>query len=75
MHATVSMLLVVKHSRKILFVFLGGGGNAPTPGLADGIFSNLKSQFWLIKKGFVGIFYGHLVYFTAIWYMYVFEAI
>jgi hypothetical protein len=44
-----------------------------SPGLPDGIFSNQKSQFWLILEGLamedVGIFYDHLVYFTAIWYI------
>jgi hypothetical protein len=41
------------------------------PGLPDGKFSNQKSQFGQISlclaKKEVGIFYGHLVYFTAIW--------
>jgi hypothetical protein len=39
--------------------------------LPDGIFSNQKAQFGQISeclaKKDVGIFYGHLVYFTAIW--------
>jgi hypothetical protein len=39
----------------------------------DGIFSNQKSQFGQILEGLamedVDIFYGHLVYFTAIWYI------
>jgi hypothetical protein len=42
-------------------------------GLPDGIFPNQKSQFGKILEGLrmenVGIFYGHLVNFTAIWYM------
>jgi hypothetical protein len=41
--------------------------------LPDGIFSNQKSQFGKILDGFamegVGLFYGHLVYFTAIGYI------
>jgi hypothetical protein len=40
------------------------------PGLPDGLFSNQKSQFGLILQGLamenLGIFYDHLVYFTAI---------
>jgi hypothetical protein len=43
------------------------------PGLPDGIFSNQKSQFGLILEALamedVGIFYVHLGYFTAIWYI------
>jgi hypothetical protein len=43
------------------------------PRLPDGIFSNQESQFWSILKGLAmedaGIFYSHLVYFTAIWYI------
>jgi hypothetical protein len=39
-------------------------------GLPDGLFSNQKSQFWKILVGLakenLGIFYEHLVYFTAI---------
>jgi hypothetical protein len=39
--------------------------------MPDGIFSKPKS-FGLISEGLamedVGIFYGHLVYLTAIWY-------
>jgi hypothetical protein len=39
-------------------------------GLPDGLFSNQKSQFGYILEGLamknVGIFYDHLVYFTAI---------
>jgi hypothetical protein len=38
------------------------------PGLPDGIFSYQKSQFGLILEALVGIFYSHMVYFTAIWY-------
>jgi hypothetical protein len=42
------------------------------PGLPDGRFSNQKSKFGSFLEGptveDVGIFYGHLVYFTAIWY-------
>jgi hypothetical protein len=41
--------------------------------LTDGIFSNQKSRFGLILEGLamddVGMFYGHLVYFMAIWYI------
>jgi hypothetical protein len=41
------------------------------PGLPDGIFTNKKSQLGSILEGLamenVGIFYGNLVYFTAIW--------
>jgi hypothetical protein len=37
--------------------------------LPDGLFSNQKSQFGLILEGLarenLGIFFGHLVYFTA----------
>jgi hypothetical protein len=40
------------------------------PGLPDGIFSDKKYQFGQILEGLamedVGIFYGHLVYFTDI---------
>jgi hypothetical protein len=40
--------------------------------LPDGLFSYLKSQFGYILEGpemeNVGIFYGHLEYFTAIWW-------
>jgi hypothetical protein len=43
-----------------------------TAGLPDGKFSNQKSKFGKILEGLVMedvvIFYGHLVYFTAIWY-------
>jgi hypothetical protein len=43
------------------------------PGLPDGFFSNQKYQFWYILEGLgmdiVGIFYGHLEYFTAIGYI------
>jgi hypothetical protein len=39
--------------------------------LPDGIFSNQRAEFGYILEGLatgdVGIFYGHLVYFTAIW--------
>jgi hypothetical protein len=43
-------------------------------GLPDGMcISNQKSQFGLILEGLamedIGIFYGHLVYFEAIWYI------
>jgi hypothetical protein len=42
-------------------------------GLPDGIFSNQKSKFEYILEGLaiekVAIFYGHLVSFTAIWYI------
>jgi hypothetical protein len=42
-------------------------------GLPDGIFSNKKSRFGVILDGLamedVGIFCGHLVSFTAIWYI------
>jgi hypothetical protein len=41
--------------------------------LPDGIFSNQKSKFEYILEGLaiekVAIFYGHLVSFTAIWYI------
>jgi hypothetical protein len=41
--------------------------------LPDGIFSNLNTLFWKISDGLamedVGIFYGHLVYLVAIWYI------
>jgi hypothetical protein len=44
-----------------------------TQGLPDGIFSNQKIPIYIILKRLakkdVGIFYGHLVYFTAISYM------
>jgi hypothetical protein len=40
-------------------------------GLPDGIFSKQKSLFGKILEGLamkdVGILYGHMVYFTAIW--------
>jgi hypothetical protein len=40
--------------------------------LPDDVFSNQKYQFGKILEGLamedVGIFYGHLIYFTAIWY-------
>jgi hypothetical protein len=42
-------------------------------GLPDGFFSNQKSQFVLTLEGLamenVGVFYVHLAYFTAIWYI------
>jgi hypothetical protein len=45
----------------------------PGPLLPDGIFSNQKSQFGKILEGLrmenVGIFYGQLKYFRAIWYI------
>jgi hypothetical protein len=41
-------------------------------GFPDSLFSNQKSQFGLILEGIgmenVGIFYGQLVYFSAIYY-------
>jgi hypothetical protein len=41
--------------------------------LPDGLFSNQKNQFGKILEGLamenVGIFYVHLVHFTAIWYI------
>jgi hypothetical protein len=41
------------------------------PGLPDGIFSHQKYKFWDILEGLgmknVGVFYGNLEYFTAIW--------
>jgi hypothetical protein len=40
-------------------------------GLPDGLFSNQKSQFGYFVRscyGNLGIFYDHLVYFTAIFY-------
>jgi hypothetical protein len=46
---------------------------AQNAGLPDGTFSNQKSQFVYIYEGLcvenVGKFYGHLVYFMAIWYV------
>jgi hypothetical protein len=43
------------------------------PGLPDGIFPNQKSQFGHILEGLaledVGMFYGLLAYFAAIWYV------
>jgi hypothetical protein len=57
----------------------GGGGWASTPGLPDGIFSNQKNKTFFVNFGGpcnvrcwyilwpFGIFYGHLVYFIAIW--------
>jgi hypothetical protein len=43
-------------------------------GLPDGIVWNQKLQIWVNFGGLtmkeVGIFYGHLVYFTAIWYIF-----
>jgi hypothetical protein len=45
---------------------------SPT-GLPDGLFSNQKSQFGYIWEGLrienAGLFYGHLEYFTLIWYI------
>jgi hypothetical protein len=42
-------------------------------GLPDGLFSNQKSQFGYIWEGLrienAGLFYGHLEYFTVIWYI------
>jgi hypothetical protein len=44
------------------------------PGLPDGIFPNQKSQFGQTLEGLamedVGIINEHLVYFTAIWYIF-----
>jgi hypothetical protein len=41
--------------------------------LPDGVFANQKSQFGKILEGFgkerVGIFYDHLEYITALWYI------
>jgi hypothetical protein len=41
--------------------------------LPDGLFSNQKDQFGYILEGQrvenAGIFYGHLEYFTVIWYI------
>jgi hypothetical protein len=46
-------------------------GLESTSGLPDGKFSNQKSQFGYILEDLrlenVGIFYGHLEYFNAIW--------
>jgi hypothetical protein len=43
-------------------------------GLPDGIVSNQKSRFGYILEGLavkdVGILYGHLVHFTAIWFIF-----
>jgi hypothetical protein len=43
------------------------------PGMPDGIFSNEKSKFGKILEGLamedVGIFYAHLKYLIAIWYI------
>jgi hypothetical protein len=43
-------------------------------GLPDGIFSKQKSKFGYILEDLlienVGVFYGHLLHFTIIWYMY-----
>jgi hypothetical protein len=43
------------------------------PGLPDGLFSNQKIQIWVTLDGLRmendGILYGHLEYFTAIWYI------
>jgi hypothetical protein len=46
--------------------------------LPDGIFSNQKSLFGYLPEGLAmevivrpfGLFYGHLVYFVAIWYVF-----
>jgi hypothetical protein len=42
-------------------------------GLPDGLFSNQKSQFGEILEDLrmesAGIFFGHLEYFTVIWYI------
>jgi hypothetical protein len=41
--------------------------------LPDGLFSYQKSQVWYILGGLgmenIGILYGHLEYFTSIWYI------
>jgi hypothetical protein len=46
---------------------------ASVAGLPDGLFSKQKSKFGSILEGFgierVGIFFGHLEYITAIWYV------
>jgi hypothetical protein len=45
------------------------------PGLPDGLFTNQKSHFGSILEGFamedISALYGHSVYFTAIWYIFV----
>jgi hypothetical protein len=47
-----------------------------TPGMPDGTFAWTKYQFGYNLEGLgirnVGVFYGHFVYFTAIWYMHIF---
>jgi hypothetical protein len=44
--------------------------------LPDGTFSNQKSKFWSILEGLamedVGIIYGHLIFFVAIEYFYIY---
>jgi hypothetical protein len=44
------------------------------PGLPDGLFTSQKSRFGQILEGLrmknAGIFYGHLEYFTVIWYIF-----
>jgi hypothetical protein len=54
--------------------FANASGKAFSPGLPDVIFSNQKSQFGQILESLamkvVGKFYGHLVYFTAISYIF-----
>jgi hypothetical protein len=44
-----------------------------TARMPDGLFSDQKSAFGFIREGLgmdnVGIFYIHLVYFTALWYI------
>jgi hypothetical protein len=58
----------------------------PIPGLPDGLVSNQKSQFGYVLEGvaiekiavfydqsvfmLLEIFYGHLVYFVVIWYIF-----
>jgi hypothetical protein len=47
----------------------------PRAGLPDGTFSNQSSHFGYILEGLgvenFGKFYGHLIYFIAIWYIFV----
>jgi hypothetical protein len=47
---------------------------SPKPGLPDGRFSDQKSQFGYIFEGLGmknDIFYGHLQYCSAVWYVYI----
>jgi hypothetical protein len=52
---------------------MAGGHVTTRPGLPDGLFSNQKSKFGEIFGDLamedVGIFYGHLVRFTAFCYI------